>query len=328
MSFGPITQHDWLNRNSLRAFPVVENSVLKFSSGEDMPNSILVDLFLAVALPGPMTLCVATVSFTLKTVTVVLSGKETGASVGYATAVLGVNDPNSPIPIQSPDDLASGTITLGKILDTSQRTDFGAFIGNHKQAVPVVIDQRCYICTGLPMVESMEVGLQDGMVNGNMVFTLGSELKAEITELLFDGLKETEVLISLAHPEEFLPDCYPKYIDPLCFCGQVPVVTVNGVPRDEEGDLGIDIEIVGEKASITNNGGESLVEVLVERKRTEICIEDPVVPDGYGRLGPVYSKDCPPTDDDLNYGLGLGVAGPACQNPPPRPPPPEENPPP
>lgn len=317
MSLGPITQHEWLNRNSLRAFPVMEDCRLLFNYGDDMPNSILVDMFLAIALPGPMDLCVDTVSFTMRTVTVVLSSAEGGQSVGYATAILGSTPPNSAVPIKSPSGQVSGTVSFGKILDVAQYSDYGNFIGTHKQAAGVMIDQRCYICTGKPVVESISVDLQDGFVNGNATISLGGELRAEISELLINGVSETQVELFLANPEEFLPDCYPKYIDPLCYCGQRPVITVNGVPRDEDGDLGIDITIAGEDAEITNEEDLNLLQVAVEKPKTAICVEDPIVPDSYGRLGPNFSQDCPPS---IDYGLGE-LNGPACTNPPPRPPP-------
>ena len=291
----------------------MEDSRLLLNTGEEMGNDVLVDLNLIVSLAGPGTVKVSTISFTLKTITVVLADAGTGASIGYATAVLDSNPPNTSSPIQSPDGLASGWVTFGKILDTVQYPDFGNRLGVHEQSA--LLDRRCYIYTGRPMVESMRVDLQDGEVSGAPVLTLGNEISATVTEILINGVKETQVELSLVTPEEFLPDCYPKYPDPLCHCNQRPITTVNGVPRNEEDDLGIDIVFAnGSGGEITNNDQEALIEVAFEAAGNTVCVEDPVVPDQYGRLGPLFRQDCPP---QTAYGT---PSGPSCLNPPQRPP--------
>jgi hypothetical protein len=310
MSLGPISQHDWLNRNSLRAFPVAESASLRLNTGADLPNDILVDLFLVVALAGPSLISVSSLSFTARTVTVVFADT-TGRSVGYAMAVLGTDPPNSSIQIRSSDGLCSGAVTFGRILDEALHPDYMDYLGVHPQ-IEAPIDRRCYIFTGKPILESLGVEYQDGVSREGPILSLGLEMQAEITELLINGVRETQVELSLVNPESFLPDCYPTYVDPLCFCGQNPIVTVNGVSRDEDGDLGIDIvfgpNVPGE---IVNSEEQNLLEMTVEVPGNEICIEDPAIPDVYGRLGPAYWRDCPPTTP---YGR---PPGPDCQNRPP-----------
>lgn len=276
MSLGPISQQEWLNRNSLRSFPVSDGMSLLLDNGGELPNSVLVDMFVVASLPGPGRLYVSTVCFTLTTVTVVVADVDTGASIGYATGLLGHTPPNSSVAIQSPSGFGSGSVTFGDILNTSSHHDYGTFIGSHRQPVNRTLDRRCFIYTGRPMIERMKVDHQDGEVIGNATISLGNEIQAYVSEIEINGVKETQVELSLISPEEFLPACYPRFTSPLCFCDRPTIVTINGVPRDEDGDLGIDIVfssgVVG--GIIDNKSDENSIELALERQGDEVCFKE------------------------------------------------------
>lgn len=312
MPLGPITHLEWLNRNSLRAYPLREDAEPKLNSGEALPNDVLVDIFVVASLAGNNSAAITSITFTQKTVTVMIGDESTGATIGYATAVLGSDPPNSSISIQSPEGLGSGTVTFGNILNTSRRTDFVDIQGVHSFGSPIPLEHRCSLVTGRPIVESLSVHLQEGEVLDVPVIGLGREIRATISTETIGGCDETVVELYLANPEEFLPDCYPKYVDPLCFCGQLPIISINGVERDPS-DLGIDLVFGnGLVGLVTNDNDRSLVALTVEQPGDEVCFEEPVIPDEYGRLGPNFNQDCPP---DTNY--GLSDSGPECLNPPP-----------
>lgn len=307
MSLGPITNLEWLNRNSMRAFPIGEDTAPVLSSGVPLPNDILVDAFIVAALPGPGKAAIYSVTFTPATITAVIWDEESGKTIGYATAVKGRHHPNSSIPIQSSDGLSSGSVTFGAVMELE---DFTPYLGVHRQPVGVYLEARCVIFTGVPMVSSLEADLQDGVASGDVTLSLGEELQAVITEDVVNGCEETTVELSLVSPENFLPDCYPIYIDPLCFCGQLPIITINGVPRDEN-DEGIDIIFGnGLLGQITNDELRNLISLLVSESGDSVCFEDPIIPDTFGRLGPLFGQDCPPIT-----GYGLSDSGPACPNP-------------
>ena len=160
-----------------------------------------------------------------------------------------------------------------------------------------------------------------------MTISLSNELKAEISRASdagLNGVEETLVEISLVSPENYLPECYPKYSNPACYCRHRSVTSVNGVTRDEDGDLGIDI-VFGESitdplstfvGSISDSITQNLVELTIAKPANQVCMEDPIIPDQFGRIGPIFERDCPP---DTEYASPEGQ-GPACSNPPLRPP--------
>lgn len=314
MAFGGIRSHDWLNRNSLRSYPIVDGVNLLASDGTGIPRGILVDALLWVARGSEVIPYVKSMSFTRMTVTVVIADAESGDTLCYATAVIGVTPENGSVSVESPDGGASGHLVFGPELSAKTRADFSDLLGTHTFPVGARLESRCFLLTGKPMVKQLKVSLQDFELSGDVTLLSGVDGVLEVSEDEVAGDQVERVIeFRLKTPEAFLPDCYPTNSNLDCFCDGDPIETINGIPGSP-GDYGVDI-VFGNGLSgvVTAEQPEYLVALLVEGEYKDICLESPVIPDSFGRLGPEFSNDCPP-----RIGYGLSDKGPPCWNRAPR----------
>lgn len=310
--------NDWLNRNSLRSYPLVDGPTPLLSTGEPLWDSLLVDASLFLAWPDGTVPAIGTVAFTRSTATVVIVDAQTGASICHATCARVPGASGSAVPVESSDGRAGGHLVFGPAMDPSGPPMDG-ILGAHQLSQPVPLEARCWICTGLPMVESLEVPFQNGPIQGDVELLAGEALSIAVsTEGSGPSIRSVATL-SLKAPWNFLPACWPKSPHEACRCPGTAIGTINGVPgHPVTGNLDI-VFGNGLEGVVDTDQGESLVSLLVEGSISSVCREDPVVPDRFGRLGPEFSNDCPPRTD---YGLPDNGEddrnGPPCRNPLPR----------
>ena len=307
---------EWLERNSLRSYPLVEDSVAILSNGNDLPRNLLADAFVVV----PTTygqVSVSSVFFTAMTATVTISvsvPEAPTATVGYATAVLGVSEPGVAIPLTGPDGTCCGSITFGDILLSSTGMGFSLLAGMHDLEVSAPLEARCCIFAGKPIISRI-VGRYGGEgVLGAVGLSLSEELEATVSSANDGGDVMTTLTIGLKSPEDFLPRCMPKTEEEDCRCDGV-IRSINGVTGDSV-DSNITILVqsngFGNSPEISTDLGTQAINLILEVPGNELCIRTPVIPDEFGRLGPNFDEDCPPRK---GYG-GLIWSGPQCDNPP------------
>lgn len=299
-----ITHIDWLARNAMRSYPLAPQG----------PGDVPVDLLVDASVVGPLSggLFLKTLSVTLQTATAVLADSS-GTVVGYATATLS-EDTYQAIAITPTVDGCAGTVTFGPLLRQNDPLyDLTDHLGVRNYADgAAAFAQRCSMDTGSPPIHSFDVENREGRASGAITLDLGPGMSfTTAEETLATGEKVTRVTLTLDDPAEFLPECEPKSTDPLVACGEVFIKRINGVSRNPE-DLGIDIVFksqpflpLGEIVAVPDR---NTVEVSYTRLGSEVCSEDPALPDKHGRLPELYDLDCPP---DTPYGTD---PGPACIN--------------
>jgi hypothetical protein len=310
-----ISGQEWLDRNSHRAYPLVEDSSVLLSTGGLFPRNLISDILVVVS-SSYHPVVISSVFFTRTTVTVTISyvGEEL-FPVGYATAVLGVSVPGIGIPITASGGGYCGSVTFGEILDTPEEVGFVNLLGPHDLGSSALLETRCCIFAGEPIVSTIVARYGGGVISGLVELEASTEIDLTLSSAEVGGDIETTIQIGLKSPEDFLPRCFPKSSDEACRCTGV-IRSINGVIGDEaDGNIVILIQSAGFNSppSITSDPESYSISLELAIPGNEVCIADPAIPDEFGRLAPSVSSDCPPRK---SYS-GLIWAGPNCDNPPP-----------
>jgi hypothetical protein len=291
-----IQSHSWIQKNCLRAYPLVENSPRSsINTRWTLADDILVDCFIYVS-KAQSGIMLSSVSFTSKIVSVTFADIATQETIGYASAIVGVDNPFTSVPILGTKDGCSGYCTFGKILDPDRR-EYLDSPGTHRFSPLDKLEEHCVMQCGDVPVKAISAFGSSSLYSGN-VKVKGND---QIVLTAVDGTESDEpvtyVTISLANPELFLPICETR--TETCGCAKMPVLTINGIPAP--------VTIVFDDGLFSAfQASTSEVRITAALPQSTTCVKTPVMPDKYGRLPTNFEKDCPPT---TVYGFD---AGPAC----------------
>lgn len=269
-----INTHGWLNRNSLRAYPIRENAFREsFSTGWLLPDHLLADAFLIIPEDGD-SVYVSSVTISRMILSVCFSSVISGAVLGSVSAVAGVDRAYAQKQVSPLSDGVSGYVAFGSILDTLSFDHLP--LGQHLFDSSVRLETRSVIATGPFPVKSLSAHGRK-TIGGSVTLDPGSSMVVSTSTDVDDGDPITYITVGLAIPEEFLSPCETPTSN--CQCPSVPITSINGVVGDIDGN--ITIELLDENASITLMS-ESVLNFILTRTG-ESCSR-PVMPDEYGRL--------------------------------------------
>lgn len=301
-----IFDHEWLNRNSLRSYPLADGA------GGGMPHALLSDVFAAGSFDGGAFLLSARIS--ARSATVVI-GDLSGAAMGYAVAEFGMDRypvaEISQIPGGAP---VSGRVVFGPIFDPGERADLSEFLGAFDfGAGEAPLCPRCYIDCGLPPLSSIRCGMKSGSASGAISIDPGPGISLSVSESTHaSGEKIYTVTVGLQSPPDLLNPCSPRTSDPRGACGEGAIRSINGVSRHPD-TKGIEIEFAPQptapRGSVVVDTDRNTVEIEYLESAQDSCIEDPALPDQYGRMPDSFDGDCPPKTP---YGSD---PGPPCLSP-------------
>lgn len=292
-----ITNHEWLTRNSLRSYPVREDSNSVSDRGWKLPDSLVADIMISGDHQAER-VCIQSVTIGSRLVSVVIGDPDSGDSLAVATAMRGapVDVALTPIAAGVGGFISFGDALLSGGLDTAPT-------GIHHFASRAIIESRCSLLSGPMPVTGMVIDGVPLPVRGNVPVSKNQAVKFTVQEVEVDGEIVTQVTIGLTSPSDFLSPCEEKTTT--CGCRSVPVATINGVSPDENGV--IYLELQDENGSITQLGSSTLA-LLIAMTRDTICSKQEE-PDEYGRIkggGQEYSNDSTPlteykSDEDTTF---------------------------
>lgn len=270
-----INNIEWLSRNALRSYPIV-------SVDTDIPDDVLVDAFIVVE-SAPQGVYVSSFSFTSKIASVVFSDVETNAPLGAAMAILGETKPFENVEITPIASNVSGRVAFGPAIERDQVSRSESFFGAKPLSNIHKLEARAVLETGKPPVAAVSVlEFSDRKMTGDITLSLGSDLLASVNG--------SDVIFSLKDPSRYVSRCETS--GSACGCPQTPIITINGVPPDNNGNITIEIIDSKNKSSIVKIPALSLLQFSVLRAQVDLC-SMPSVPDGDGRLYPFTTDRTP-----------------------------------
>lgn len=321
-----INSHEWIDRNSLRAYPFLST---RNNTTRLIPDSLVADMTVFWAKdPGsyPHPVVRLTHVHYSKMMVTLFFGDQDGNSLFHATMQAG-----KPGPVRSSKILShlpiEGTVVFGTMMASlsSYRyrelsTEGMLELPSSGEGVLEVLPSRIHLI-GEPPVKRILTGFKGGPSAGKKTFDtwegdLTISLDTGLAATFVDDGQVTTVTIDCADPWNFLPDCIPENDSASCWCEKTPIRKINGVARNEATEpKGVEIILSGtygelEVAGIETDQNRSFVSISLALSSKQTCSPGPILPDVYGRLGPNYKEDCPP---DFPY---MGGRGPDCENPP------------
>lgn len=285
-----IELHGWLNRNSLRSFPIREDSVLVAeNTGWTIPSSLVVDLF--VVAPGASNLCITAVTVTSKIVSVVIGDRDTGESVATASAVIGEGTPYARKDLIAIMPGAAGSIVFGPLVAEGDNGWKSEDQGQHIFGAKTMIESRCVLNPGPFPITSFSPRRGSAPIAGFVSLLTNDQVVVGVSEGEDGGDPLSLVSFDLADPAAFVSPCETR--ESPCQCRFLPIMSINDVLPDDNGR--IFLELVDEHGHIVPLGAHGL-SFLLTRTSADICVK-PVMPDEYGRLPDAlgeYTSDKPP----------------------------------
>jgi len=231
-----VIHQGWLNQNSVRAYPLSEESTRQDStSSYTLPDNFLVDM----VLPINASLDYDPSSFYLSKLTVFGIGVTaefsywtgTAASlVGRVTIDVTTFEANKTYYLQGQDDFEGvvGKLIIGTLDTVFERAGVFEFLlaGGRLEASIVIPDLRGV--TGMRVLDGTDIG---ELFQGDVAFEAGSNIRFTVSD--FSGV--TVLGISAIDGEGTIADCECQGETPLAG----PVRTINGVPPDSLGNVNI-----------------------------------------------------------------------------------------
>lgn len=257
---------EWLNKNSLRSFPVREGANPVALSGIGLSNSAIVDLSISSSLDPDSRFFIRSVTSSPKIFSVSICDQNK-RSLAVANCI---KFSETTVELDPLIEGIVGSVTFGSGIN-----DFP--IGFHDFVLSAPVEVRCGISLGPFPVQSVS-SLYGDKMTGDVSFLGGDQLRIETFEMLISGKVTKAIKMSLGDMSRFLSPCENRTTT--CDCDKTPIRSINGVTPNESGVIYIEVE--------DENGSISLIDahtlgLLITRSSIDLCIK-PEVPDEYGRI--------------------------------------------
>jgi hypothetical protein len=269
------THLEWLNRNSLRSYPIREDQGIIASDGFEMPYDLLVDV--KISTPYEMeSVGVLSVFITTKIISINFCDQD---SVPIATSVFPIGDEfvYGSVGLSPLVDGVAGSAVCGPCAYTDRSSQLMA--GHHVFSTPCWLEKTT--CMGLwefP-IKSISAG-GFSKLNGSASLTFSGDIRSTLSKGLdASNRPSTFVMLELQNQENYLSKC--ESVQSVFECGKTPIMSINGVSPDSSGR--IFLNFVGFD-DVMSSGGT----ILVSKTATadELCDQStrPVIPDECGYL--------------------------------------------
>lgn len=285
-----IQNHEWLTRNTLRSFPLIEDvRAVATNTGWTLPNFLLADISLIVP-EAEHGLYVSAVTITPRIISIIIASVLTGKSVALATSTRDISPVYERVEVRPLADGVSGTVTFGSALEDENFAQLQQHQGLHSFDIGVKLETKAYLDTGLFPVRSLSI-FNAPQISGSVSLKAGERLTIDASVGDDNGDPLTFLVLNLVDPTAFLSPCESGTTP--CECPVTPIYTINGVTGDV--DHRITIEIVDEDGNVYLLA-PGILSFTIIKDGTTLC-ERPVMPDAYGRLpnsAGAYFEDAPP----------------------------------
>ena len=267
---------EWLTRNSLRSFPVVEDAhSVSLNTGWKLPDFLIADALILVE-SEPAGVYVQSVTISSMIIAVVLGSVQTGRALGTVSTIRGQDDEFARKPIAPLIPGVSGFVTFGSALSDERFRELQDHVGMHLFPTSVVLEGRSVMNVGPFPVRS--IGRSISMLSGAVSISTNSAMTFQISQGVHNGDPMQIVTMALANPGAFLSPCENPTTQ--CECPTVPIGSINGVLPDGSGV--IHLELVDASGNVYAMA-PSVLSFLLTRTGDSLC-NRPAMPDAYGRL--------------------------------------------
>lgn len=281
------THLEWLNRNSLRSYPIRENQVLTASDGFELPYDLLVDI--KVSTPFSVdSIGVQSVFITPRIISINFCDQDLSS---IATVVFPIGDQfvYDDVPLNPLVDGIAGSATCGPCVYTQSASSL--MPGHHLFTTPCWLEKTT--CLGLwefP-VKSIKANTFEEL-NGNTNLVFSGDITSSVSRGLDPSNRpSTFVVLELNNQQNYLSKC--NQVQNAFECGKTPVITINGVSPDSSGNMILNFVGFDE---VTASGST----VLVSKTGTasELCAQESriQVADSCG-----YLPGNAPSSDPITY---------------------------
>jgi len=285
--------HEWLNQNCLRSFPLAEDTGrASLNMGWALPDFILCDASLVVQ-ECDAGIYIQSCTITERVLSIVLASVATGAAIGTASVVKGIDGAYARKSLHALVDGVRGFITFGTPFEPGNSEILQRHRGFHIFPTSMVLESHVVLATGPFPVQSLGVSGISG-TSGLIEFGGTSAMQISMTQGTHNGDPLDMLQIGLSDPTRFLSPC-EQAVTP-CDCAAMPILSINGVVPDEQGI--ITIELVDDNGQVRKLGADVLL-FLLTRTGVALCAR-PVMPDQYGRLpsgSGDFEQDAKPVTD-------------------------------
>ena len=202
-----ITAHDWLNLNSLRSFPLIENHGIEL-----IPNNFIVDLSILVTPLATYPCRIATIGWTGRLLSIIIKDKN-DLTLGYST-------------------IDTEETRIGEIISLTSQINGSLVLGDEKITLPIGnhnIDAELIGTTCIPiesgLVTSLGILGQEESLQGDIKIEAGDNVKLDY------NLADNSIVASLENEAAFIPECEFGCDPDRCF--RTPIQFINGIPGTE-----------------------------------------------------------------------------------------------
>lgn len=269
------THLEWLNKNSLRSYPIREDQSLYALDGFEVPNDLLVDIKVSTPYETD-SMGILSVFVTPSIISINFCNND---SIPVATVVFPIGNDNiyDTVPLHPLVDGFTGNATCGPAVSSDSARSL--MPGHHIFSSPCWLEKSTCIGLWEFPVRSIRAGGFEAL-NGNVELVFSGDIRSTVSSGV-DGSNKpsTFVLLELENQEDYLSKCQ-KVQNPF-ECGKTPVMSINGVSPDEDGN--INLNFIGFDDIVVS--GET---ILISKTATvnELCPQAsrPAMPDNCGNL--------------------------------------------
>lgn len=270
-----IIHQEWLNRNSLRRFPLVENSLALSNRGLHLPDDLIVDATI-VAPSAPSGIYLGAVCVTERIVSAVICSVDTNEAI--CSAVVNVShEQYSAVRVDPVIEGVCGFICFGPGLSRERVSELLPWRGTNLFDSSNRFEERCLIETGAFPVRSLGPISSGSGMRGDVALIASGGTKLDVSASTDEtGRPVTQVVVSIDAPEAFRSPC--DKLQSGIQCSPPAILSINGVVPDQSGNITVEFIGFGEVAEQDNG-----VLLLVESDGKKNCVR-PTMPDASGSL--------------------------------------------
>jgi len=271
-----MTGIEWLNRNSLRSFPIREDAnTVSLNTLWTLPTGVLADIFIT----GPgleKGVYLSSVCITQQIISVSFANSN-GTTIATASAVSGVDNSYSRFPLQSIQVGVSGSVSFGDILEP---VNFATLpLGIHLFSSNCQLETRTLMDTGIPPVYALST-ISPGLFQGTVSINTNTGFIVMESQGTDNNDPISIFTFSLNSPAVFLSPCENPSTP--CECPSTPIYFLNNVPPDANGLITIELILLsGEIIPLLINPSTLAFSILATGD--SLC-QKPQMPDQWGRL--------------------------------------------
>ena len=209
------TLHEWLNINSIRKYPLGDNTI------SNLPTNFILDMCILVPVDTLCPVSISSIYLTPAIVSVMVKDAD-GTCLGIATGRI-ADAPYFAISIESIAQNISGSITFGKEGIDEFIFTYGAGKHNYDD---LSLCANALNFTGINTVSSL--GIPGQSVYGDVKLEAGNDIALDY------NLADNAITVTLLNKKSFVPECRTNCKDG---CATIPIKNISNVLPDVNNNI-------------------------------------------------------------------------------------------